>query len=209
MGFSSLLDILGSTMIGALLLLILFRMNDVATENTFTHAAELQVQEGLVETITVLEHDFRKMGYCSDWTKIPIPTRAIIRADTNDITFLTDVKESASISDVGDGDVDTIHYYAGETSELPGTRNPYDFPLYRVVNGKNPRGANIGLTTFRLRYYDVDGKELSTPISLPQTGAIHTIQIDIEIQNTAAYDDKYSSVFWRQIRLAAKNLQNR
>lgn len=209
MGFSTLLDILGSTIIGALLLLILFRINDSATENTFVFAGNLIVQEGLVEVITLVEHDFRKMGYCADWTKIPDPTKAILYADSTKITFLTDVKESASPNAVGDGNVDTLSYYIGTKSQLSGTRNPNDVPLYRVVNGLNARGASVGLTKFKLTYFNSDGNKLVTPISLPQTGAIHTIQIDLEIQNTAAYDDKYSSVFWRQIRLAAKNLQNR
>ena len=33
--------------------------------------------------------------------------------------------------------------------------------------------------------------------------------IDLTIENVAVYDGQYSSAFWRQIKLAAKNLRNR
>jgi hypothetical protein len=33
--------------------------------------------------------------------------------------------------------------------------------------------------------------------------------IDLTIEDVAAYNGQYSSAFWRQIRLATKNLRNR
>ena len=51
MGFSALIDIAGSVIIGGLLLLILFRMNDNASRNTFKFSGELVLQENLVTTI--------------------------------------------------------------------------------------------------------------------------------------------------------------
>ena len=207
MGFSTLLDILGSTIIGALLLLILFRVNDTAVQNTFLYAGELIVQEGLVEAVSIIEHDFRKMGYCENWEAMPNPTSAITFADTNKIVFLTDLP--TAVGATGDGIVDTLHYYVGPTSELLSTDNPRDRLLYRVVNNEVPKSSNIGITNFKLTYFDSFGNKIATPITGTRTGSINTIQIDLELQTVYAYDQLYNSVFWRQIRLAARNLRKR
>ena len=199
MGFSSLLDILGSTIMGGILMLIIFRLNDAAAENTYNNSGELISQQNIATVVQTLETDFRKIGFCKDWEKIPIPSQAIIMADSNKIKFLTDVQ--------ADGKVDTMYYYIGSTLELLTTPNPRDRFLYRVINDEFPAQVNLGVTEFSLIYFDVLGDTLNFPITVP--GAIHSMQINIAVENSAAYDNRYSSVFWRQIRLAAQNLKNR
>jgi len=199
MGFSTLLDILGSTIVGGLLLMILLRLNNAAVQNTYTYGGDLIVQQDLVSVVDLIEYDFRKIGYCKDWTKIPDPSKAIIAAGTNSITYLTD--------DNNDGIVDTMHYYTGPVSELSQTPNPSDRLLYRVLNSDQPKSANMGITQFRMTYFDALGNKLNFPITVPS--AIYTMQIDITVENSSAYDQQYSSAFWRQIRLAARNLKNR
>ena len=206
MGFSSLLDILGSSIVGSLLLLILLRLNNASVENTYKNSGELIVQQDLVEVVKLIEYDFRKIGYCANFNKIPDPSKSILLADSNKITFLTDVAELPTYPN-GDGNVDTLKYYLGSTIELSNTPNPEDRMLYRVVNGQTPGGSNLGITLFHLTYYNSLGSLLNPPIA--QTGEIATIQIDIEIENTAAYNNQYSTVFWRQIRLVSRNLKNR
>lgn len=199
MGFNVLLDIMGSMIIGGLLMLILFRLNDAATENTYNYGGELTSQQNLSTIVQILEYDFRKIGYCKDWVKIPDPTKAILLADSTRIKFLTDTDN--------DGSVDTMYYYLGPLSELSGTPNPRDRLLYRVVNSEAPSGVNLGVTLFRLTYYDALGDEISFPINSP--GAISKMAINIKVENTSGYNNKYSSVFWRQVRLVARNLSNR
>ena len=63
MGFSSLIDILGSTIVGGLLLMILLRMNDASVENNYLYSGEKIVQQNLVEVVKLIEYDFRKIGY--------------------------------------------------------------------------------------------------------------------------------------------------
>lgn len=199
MGFSSLIDILGSIVVGGLLLMILFRINDTAVANSFQYNGEAIAQKNLVEIVKLLEYDFRKIGYCKDWQAIPDPSKAIIKADSTSITFLTD--------EDSDGVVDTMSYYLGSVEELSNTANPRDRMLYRKVNHHIPLGANLGVTKFDLTYYDAFGSKIPFPIAVP--GEINTIQIDIVLEDVAAYDQKYNKVFWRQIRLAARNLGNR
>lgn len=199
MGFSTLIDILGSIVIGGMLMLILFRLNDAAVANSFRYNGELIVQKNLVEVVNLLEFDLRKIGYCAVWENLPNPSKYIVSADSNSIKYLTDTDS--------DGNVDTLSYYLGPSSELSGTANPRDRMLYRRVNKSKPLSANLGVTMFKFTYYNVFGKEISFPITQP--GEIQTMQIDIAVEDIAAYDEKYQRMFWRQIRLAARNLGNR
>ncbi len=199
MGFNVILDILGSTVIGGILLMTLFRIHGTAVENTFKGGGQLIAQQNLATTVQILESDFRKIGYCADWDKIPDPSKAILSADTSSIRFLTDINS--------DGNVDTLSYYLGSTSELKETPNPRDRFLYRVVNSEKPVGVNLGITQFSLTFFNTLSDSILFPITQP--GEIYTMQIDITVEDVAAYNQEYSTVFWRQIRLAARNLRNR
>ena len=203
MGFNVLLDIIGSVIIGGMLLLILFRLSDSATENAFNYTGELTSQQNLSTVVQILEHDFRKIGYCADWQKIPDPSKSIVEADSNKIKFISDLLPDGN----PDGNIDTVTYYLGPTSELASTPNPNDRLLYRVINGISDGGVNLGITEFKLIYFDALGDTIPFPIAVP--GAITSMEINIAVENTSGYDNKYSSVFWRQIRLAARNLKNR
>lgn len=199
MGIASIFDLIGSVVIGGVLLITLIKINDSATRNTYGFTGELIVQENLVTTVEVLEYDFRKIGYCEDPFAIPNTKRAILYADSTDITYLTDVNF--------DGIPDTMRYYLGPTSELSHTPNPDDRMLYQEING-NRAGVNLGITLFKIKYFGALGEELSLPRTFPPTG-IFSMQIDIRIENTSAYDEEYRYAFWRQIRLASRNLENR
>jgi hypothetical protein len=199
MGFNVIIDVLGSIIIGSVLMMNLFEINSTAVENNYTGSGELTAQQNLSTIVQVLEHDFRKIGYCADWNKIPVPTKSILSADSTSIKYLTDVDS--------DGNVDTMYYYLGPASELLSTSNPRDKYLYRVVNNEAPVGVNLGVTQFSLCFFDVLGNLIDFPIAVP--GEIYTMQIDLTVEDVDAYDEQYSSAFWRQIRLAAKNIRNR
>lgn len=199
MGYAVLTDILASMIIGGILLVTLFRMNDSASRNTYSFGSELTVQENLVATIEVLEYDFRKIGYCENPVNLPNPERAILSADSAYIKFLVDIDF--------DGTPDIMEYYLGPASELTGTPNPKDRLLYRVING-NPQSVNLGVTHFQITYYDALGEEIDVPVTAPPTG-IMSMQVDISVENTAAYDEEYRYAYWRQVKLASKNLGGR
>jgi hypothetical protein len=182
-----------------MLMLILLRLNDATIENTYISSGDLTVQQNLTTTVQIIEHDFRKIGYCADWENIPDPSKSILYADAHRIEFLTDENN--------DKKVDKMVYYIGPPSELLDTPNPRDRFLYRLINNEPPASANLGVTQFDLKYFDVFNQEIPFPITVP--GEIHTIEINITVEDPAAYDEKYNTVFWRQIRLAARNLRSR
>ena len=206
MGSSTILDILGSIVIGGMLLLIIFRLHESNVENIHTNSAELVVQQDLTAVVELIEYDFRKIGYCRDYNKIPNPAASIILADSNRISFLTDVAEPPSYPN-GDGVVDTLHYYLGPASELLITPNPNDRMLYRVLNSDTPAGSNLGVTIFHIIYFNALGAVLPSPVDQP--GEIARIEIAVQVENVAAYDEQYSTIFWRQLRLIARNLNDR
>ncbi len=199
MGTNVILDILGSIIIGGILMLSLFRVHGSSTEDMYRGSSNLVAQTNLATTVQILEADFRKIGYCSNWQKIPIPTKAIIYADSSNIKYLTDVNSN--------GIVDTVRYYFDYNTDIPQTPNPRDRFLYRVVNSQAPVGVNLGVTHFKMYFFNALGNALTFPITDP--GEIYTMQIDISVEDVAAYNEKYQTVFWRQIRMAARNLFNR
>lgn len=199
MGFSTIIDIMGSMIIGGILLTITLRLNDSATGKTYNNSAELSLQENMATVAQIVETDFRKIGYCADWNKFPDPSKAVVYADESSIKFLTDIDY--------DTNMDSISFYLGPTSELLSTPNPRDRILYRVENNETPIPSNLGVTQFRLVYFDALGDTIYPPVSAP--GLITSVEINLAVESVAAYDTAYSSAFWRQIRLVARNLKNR
>jgi hypothetical protein len=223
MGFAALIDVLGSIVVGGYLLLMLFGLNDSTVRNTYDFGGELTVQENLVAVVDVLEYDFRKIGYCEDPSALPRPEENAIRyADTSEIVFLTDLMTGPGYTQ-GDGIVDTVRYYLGPPTELFSTPNPGDRFLYRIVNGSQPVGVNLGVTQFKIRYFR-DSLTASGSTTLAEIGPGHlpkvyvtgtptgitAMQIDIKVENTSSYDSEnntYRNAFWRQIRLSSRNLK--
>ena len=205
MGFTTILDILGSIIIGGLLMIIAWRLSDAATERTFNNSGELSMQQNLSTIANIIETDFRKIGYCDNYNKIPDPTKAITFADTSSLKFLTDVDS--------DGNVDSISYYLGPTTELLSTPNPRDRILYRIVNNEAPMSSNLGVTRFYMVYYDALSDTIPPPITTP--GIISSIEINLTVEKVASYVDSIAAydtipgAFWRQVRLVARNLRNR
>lgn len=214
MGSQTILDLISSTIVFGSLTLIALRLNGSTMERSQDFQEDLIVQQNLVEITKLLEYDLRKIAYCKDYSKIPIPTHAIRYADTSYIRFWTDLATTENPD--GNGIVDTLTYYIGSTSELDVTPNPNDRLLYRVENNNTPVGINLGVTIFKLEYYDALKNKLTTPVADPRQ--IQLMQITVQTEhpvkwtkyyNTATYDTVYQSAFWRQVRLVAKNLNNR
>ncbi len=214
MGSQTILDLIGSTMVFGSLLLIAIRLNAGTMENLQSYREDLIVQQNLVEITKLLEYDLRKIAYCKNYTVITSPTEAIRYADSNKIVFWTDFATGGSPD--GDGVLDSLTYYVGPTSELAVTPNPNDRLLYRVENNATPIGVNLGVTVFRFQYFDALRNQLTTPVD--SCRLIQYLQISVQTEhpvkwtkyyNTATYDTVYQSAFWRQVRLVAKNLNNR
>jgi hypothetical protein len=217
MGTSSILDIITSAILAGVLLLIALRLNAQSNESTMQYNSSVILQQNITTVVGWIEHDFRQIGYCRDYKKVPIPSRAFRDARDTTITFWTDINTDGHPPD---GSLDSIKWYLGASNDsiVKYTDNPRDRLIYRVVNNGTPVGWNLGVTQFSLAYYDFMRNRLSTPVTSPDL--IYEIQITIKCESpfipkqstyTAAKGNDTSDyqVFWRQIRLAARNLKNR
>lgn len=198
MGNITVLDILGSALLAGFLLTMVYHANVRMSETEFTSGNDLVVQENMVQLVKIIEKDFRNIGYCLTQSKIPDPTKAILEANTHNVTFLTDWDNN--------GNVDTVKYAIGTTGSLISTPNPRDMLLYRVVGG-NSGSFNLGLTKFNLRYYDLNDDTMAIPIG--DLSDIHYIRLDIQLESTHPYDTTYSYAAWRSLRLNARNVRGR
>lgn len=205
MGTSSILDIIGSFVIAGFLFLMTMRMNVAAQETSSAYHIQLGLQTNLTTMVSILEFDLRKIGYCRDFSKIPDPTKALLKADTTSIKFLCDYNN--------DGILDSIYYYLGPTSELADTPNPRDRYLYKQTNNGTPEKWNFGTTKFAFKYYDALGDSLLFPIAQPSL--VSSMEISVQVEAPDPYEQQYVNdpfayeTFWRQIRLVSRNLKNR
>jgi len=205
MGFTTLFDIAGSMIIGGILMMIVWRLSDANTEKIYNNSGELTVQQNLLTLAEMIEFDFRKIGYCNTWNAVMDPrtnesfvsSQAIYYANESSMFFYTDLYPY-------DGNLDSLRYYLGPGAECSSTPNPRDRILYRVENGSTPVASNLGVTDFRMVYFDVNDDSITTPVIT--RGLIKSIEINITVENVAAYDEKYSNAFWKQIRLASRNV---
>lgn len=196
---------IGSFFVAGILLLMGLRMNASANEASAVYHGNAILQRNITALVDIMETDFRKIGYCKDWTKIPDPSQSIRIADSTRLRFLTDVDN--------DGTLDSITYSLGPTSELATTPNPSDRYLYRQVNNGAPFPMNLGITQFSLRYYDTDDDPIPFPITDPRK--VYYMEISIAVASAFPYKQEYMNdasqydVFWKQMRLVTKNLRNR
>ena len=199
MGFSTILDVLGATIIGGLLLMILLRLNGSVIENTMIYGNDRILQRTLAETAVVVEEDLRRMGYCADPFKLTDEMSRVISADSSYISFYTDVDK--------DGNLDSLAYFISDTSALSNTANPRDRILYRQINNQLPFIVNTNIVQFKLTYYDALGYELFTPVASPSR--ITHLEISFKVEDPEAYDQLYSEAYWQQVRLTSRNLRKR
>ncbi len=199
MGFSTIIDILGATIIGGLLLLTIIRLNGNSTENRFVYGNDKILQREIVNLADIIEIDFRKIGYCEDPSKVSDTTTLILFADTSSITFLTDIDRN--------GFLDSLWFYVSDTTALSFTKNPRDRIMYRKLNTQQPLIICTNITRFYIKYFDALGMELMSPVA--QTGRIAFMQISFKVEDPEAYDEKYSEAYWQQVRLTSRNLIKR
>lgn len=187
MGSQVLIDLAGSFIIGGMLLIQIMNIHGNAQTAANLYSQTSIVQRNLTTIVKILEYDFRKMGY-----NVVDPTKCILQADSNRISFLADIDRN--------GIVDTVTYYVGPTSDLSGTPNPNDRLMYRIINNEAPVSNNLGVTQLLFKYYTQDMAVTSV------LTAIKIVEINISVQSIFPIDGQYPSAFWKQTRITSRNL---
>jgi hypothetical protein len=152
-----LIDLIGSTFIGGLLLLLILKLNLYSQNTSISSDTELSMQQNAKTLAEILNYDLRKVGYNCDST-------AIITADSNKIKFYADMNEPGTI---GYGTMDVVEYFLSSTSKVSGTKNPKDVILTRVLNGTDTLGGpSLGLVKLVFSYFDQGFVPTNSPDSI-------------------------------------------
>ena len=201
------LDLIGSIVIASFVILIGLRLNQTISGSAEAAGASQTVQEAAVDIVRSIEYDFRKMGF-----GLPKANMTIVKNDSTDIIFLVGDRYNPAI-------VNSIEWFLGDT--LKNFDNKRTRILYRRVNGGQAVGAALGVTLFKLRYFNSNGDLIPYNTTPGQVASIET-SVRVEslnrvqgqynaTDNRVEYDESYSKMgyatsFWQQKRLTARNI---
>jgi hypothetical protein len=200
---NQLYDLLGSIIIGGIVLLMLTAFNGNVMEGAGNQFFKTAVQTNLTNVTNIIENDFRKMGYRVS----PTQDSSIIYADSNKITFKGDFND--------DGVIDTLQYYI-DTVRAYLMPNPRTKVLHRKLNSLPPQDMYIGATTFRLQYYKRNDSlmtnSLITATPVAATSKIKSVKLSMSIESPYHFldnrnderlsnpwnDTTYAGVYWER-----------
>jgi hypothetical protein len=187
-----LIDIIGATVIGGFISLILVTTSTQITSYTNELFSNTIVQYEAVEIAKIFENDLHKIGYNVPGNKIDI-------ADSNQIKFYSDIVTTTHPE--GDGIVDSIFYYINKNKDLIQTDNPSDIPLFRKENNNELLIGRI--TMFNLTYYDSVGQQLNYSALKQQLNRniIKRIGVKLTIESSYGSDSTYNTIEWDNIIL--------
>ncbi|HEY6191643.1 MAG TPA: hypothetical protein VI215_04865 [Bacteroidota bacterium] len=194
----TLYDIVISVALGGLLLSMLVMFNGNLVEGGTAQSLKIMTQTNFTEVTKDLEFSLRKMGY-----RVPAANdSAIVIADSNKIKFKGDFDNN--------GTVDTLTYYLNPAAS--GNQNTNTHVLNMTLNAGAVQKINIGITKFRLTYYDAAETPYTTyPVSTPSK--ISSIKVSMNLESKVPYKLKSESyvklnpgVYWERT-FKPKNLK--
>ena len=198
------MDIVGSTIIGGAILFLVFKTSDMMTDLSFQNTLDVATQSNSRTIADMINYDFYKIGYHESVTG---PRPIIEIADSDRIRFRSDIDNN--------GTVDTVEYSESAPYEVAGSASRFRV-LYRNVISSARTGANVGLTSFQLSYYDTMGVriDLPTPTDSSSLRRIQSIKIQMMIRNPMALDTvtastldtTFAATYWEKW-ISPKNLR--
>ncbi len=171
-------DVLCSLVISGVVLLMIVTFNGTIVEHAGAQTVRVAAQTNLTTVCDIMAFEIRKMGY-----NVPLGTdSAIVYADSVRITF----KGATTYG----GPVDVITYAYDPT--MTPNANAKAHILRRTFNGATQL-INVGITQFRLSYFDSSGSPITTyPVA--NTRAIKSIRLALNLESTTPYiptDERY------------------
>lgn len=190
---SIILDLISSVIVAGYVIFLGLRMNMNMNATMDATSTNLNVQEAMVNTVGMVESDFKKIGYA-----LTDPRNAVAIADSNRIRFRSDMNRN--------GTIDSVEWYVG--TPLAKYTDRQVRILYRRYNTQTPTVAAVGITTFRLKYLDQDGTVTNTLTN------ISMIEITLAISSLYKVADQvkpdtlgYVTTLWRKGLLSTRNMK--
>lgn len=181
---NTLLDILGSTLIGGLILMMVMNFNIFTTQTQVGSTAELMLQRNAKTIAEIINADFRKIGFKYNGT-------AITQADSQKLVFYSDINNNNNIR--------LVEYVLGDTSTASFSINPNDRALFRIVGNDTIVVAPEGITNLRMLYRDENGVITNV---LPD---IRYVEIGIWLQSPYPINNEYLFTYW-QMTINPRNI---
>ena len=178
------LDILGSTIIAGIIMLMLFNANTYQTSTGFASDSELQMQQNAKTLSDILGYDLRKIGYEFEFNPF-------IEADSERISFYADMDRNGSI--------DSLTYFVSDASAAISTTNPNDIVLMRVVNTDTIGGPSLGLRKIKFTYFN----QFFTATT--DFDDIKYVKAELWIESIEPVNDEYLFTYW-EMTINPRNL---
>lgn len=189
---SVMLDIFGSVFIAGMLLLLILKLNLFASTASYSSDTELKLQQNAKTLAEIINYDLRKIGYRVTGT-------AITHADSNKIIFNADMNPPG---EAGHGTPDVVEYYFDHATDVPGTPNPNDRVLVRVLNGSKMEGPTLGLVRFKLTYLGATGTDTIPYLQPGLYENIRYIKTELWVEASDPLNDmitdslQYARTYW-------------
>ncbi len=179
-----LLDILGATIVGAIIFTMFLNLNMYSSQARYSSNTELQLMQNAKTLAEMLTYDLRKIGFNHKG-------ESLITAQSKRISFYADIDTN--------GVDDVVGYALSSASEVPHTSNPNDKILLRVVNGDTAKGPSLGITDLRFNY--LNEKQQPTTV----IDSVKYIKAEIWVESPEPVDDKYIFTYW-EMTINPRNL---
>ncbi|MGD0338972.1 MAG: hypothetical protein ABSB78_09305 [Bacteroidota bacterium] len=209
---SVMLDLIGSSIVGGILILSILRISAVGIENRSYFVEDLSVQENLRNVIEIVEDDFRKIGYGATISQNGnfFMQNILLEGDTSKIKYCSDIHhDTINVPRT----LDTITYWLG--GSVLSTPNKDDRYLMRKENNQPAQAWSVGLVQFKLTFLNSAGDSIPVPLSFNDRAKVRLIRIAVKVQSqfltksmfeADSMGYKKRSAIWRESRLIARNL---
>lgn len=174
------LDLLGASVIGAVVILVIINLNIYSSNVKVNSDSELILQQNAKTLAEMISYDLRKIGFRKDGT-------AMITAKPKEISFYADIDSN--------GVVDIVTYRLSDSLVVGGTSNPRDKVLYRIVNNDSSKGPSLGLVDLNFYYFKNTGVKTTALDSIRYINAELWVQSPEKVTDSRGKND-YLFTYW-------------
>ena len=189
------MNVLRDTMIAmifaSMVAVIALNVSSNTKEHVIKTRQSLETQRNMHLISDIMENDFRKIGH-----GLKNPFVSITLAKNSHVIFSYDQDPSSKFDSI------RVEYYVRKAKSTP---NPKDKLIYRKINNTKAKAVAFGIRTFKLKYFNGFGLQLSTPVCADSLPKIREIEIAINIENTRGFKGDFGSAKYVS-RIIPKNL---
>lgn len=178
---STMLDILGSMVIGALVFLMILNFNMFTSQVKQTSDSELRLQGNAAAIAEMLEYDIRKTGFNYGGT-------SVITAQPKRFEYFADMDSN--------GTVERVTYFMGDSTEVTSTENPRDKILYCVINSDTLGKPALGLVDMKFTYRTEKGVITNVPANIKYIEVEIWVQAPYKVKNSNNENYSYPFTYW-------------